>query len=109
MLSKKVFNKHVIIAFAVSGVSVASSVYLQNKLFLWKKQVKQTDFVIHGEQITSFEVYVNEMKPKYHRVHKSGSLFCLVSEFVLSDPCQFKSSFSFNANQLNYDVNRFGD
>lgn len=102
---KMVFNKHVIIAFAVSGVSVAASVYSQNKLFPWKKSQTNRLSVIHGEQITSFEVYVNEIKPKYHRVHKSVSLFCLVSYFVLSERCQFQGSFSFYANQLCYELN----
>lgn len=78
MLSKKVFNKHVIIAFAVTGVSVTESIYLEKQTgpVVKTSQTKtRTDVLIHGEQIRSLEVYLNERKPKYHRIHTTVDLF----------------------------------
>lgn len=90
---KKVFNKHVIIALAVTGVSVTASIYLgKTNGVLWQKKQKQevkqktqTDFVIHGEQNTSLDVYVNEMKSEIPQNTNMSEFVCRESRFVLSE------------------------
>lgn len=65
---------------------------LSLRVYIWEEQTgpvsnkkpKQT-FVIHGEQNTSLDVYVNEMKSKIPQNTNTSEFVCRVSRFVLSE------------------------